>query len=67
MSDLGNDRDVLLTPELIRELLVELGDELANAGQVGELFIVGGAALALGYRGRESTHDIDGLFAVPEL
>jgi len=62
MSDLGNDGDVLLTPELIRELLIELGDELANVGQVGEVFIVGGAALALGYAGRESTHDIDGFF-----
>lgn len=62
MTGLESDDDALLTPELIRELLIELGDELATAGQVGELFLVGGAALALGYSGRESTHDIDGLF-----
>src|SRR5437763_344285 len=62
MTDFEPGNDALLTPEKIRELLNELGDELASAGKVGELFIVGGAALALAYGGRESTHDIDALF-----
>ena len=54
--------DDLLTGDRIRALLVELGDELAQLGESGELFLVGGAALALGYEAREATRDVDALF-----
>lgn len=62
MTDFESGDDALLTSEMIRELLNELGNELAAVGELGELFVVGGAALALAYGGRESTHDIDALF-----
>lgn len=52
----------LLTADQIRELLVELGDELAEQGESGELFVVGGAALAIAYGAREATRDVDALF-----
>lgn len=52
----------LLTGDRIRSLLEDLADELAAVGETGELFLVGGAALALGYDARESTRDVDALF-----
>ncbi len=54
--------DRLLSAEEIRALLVELGDELAQTGESGELFLVGGAAMALGYDAREATRDVDAVF-----
>lgn len=54
--------DDLLTSDRIRSLLEALGDELERTGESGELFVVGGAAIALGYGGRESTRDIDAVF-----
>lgn len=54
--------DRLLSAEEIRALLVELGEELAQIGESGELFLVGGAALALGYDAREATRDVDAVF-----
>jgi len=52
----------LLTGDRIRALLELLGDELARRGESGELFVVGGAAMALGYDAREATRDIDAVF-----
>ena len=46
----------------IRHLLGELGDDLASGGIRGEMFIVGGAAMALAYNTRRSTRDIDAVF-----
>lgn len=46
----------------IRRYLAELGDELASAGIRGEMFVVGGAAMALAYNTRRATRDIDGVF-----
>ena len=60
-SDASQD-DELLTGDRIRSLLKDLGDELAHLGESGELFLVGGAAMALGYDAREATRDIDALF-----
>lgn len=54
--------DDLLNGERIRSLLHELAEELGRVGETGELFLVGGAALALGYDARESTRDVDALF-----
>jgi len=53
---------MLLRKEEIRQLLAELGDELAAHGVRGELFVVGGAAMALAFNTRRATRDIDGVF-----
>ncbi|MDH4147262.1 MAG: DUF6036 family nucleotidyltransferase [Acidimicrobiia bacterium] len=50
------DRDEIL------ELLHELGAHLAERGLRGELFLVGGAAMALAYSTRRSTADLDAVF-----
>ena len=53
---------MLFDRETLRQLLTELGDELHAEGVRGELFMVGGAAMALAYNTRRSTRDIDGVF-----
>jgi len=50
------------TREQIRALLVELGADLERQGLRAEMFIVGGAALALAFNTRRTTRDIDGIF-----
>ncbi|MGH9133031.1 MAG: DUF6036 family nucleotidyltransferase [Ilumatobacteraceae bacterium] len=50
------DRDDIL------ELLHELGRRLDDQGVRGELFLVGGAAMALAYSTRRSTDDLDAVF-----
>ncbi len=46
----------------IQQLLAELGEDLAAEGVLGHVFIVGGAAMALGYNTRRTTADVDGVF-----
>lgn len=46
----------------IRELLVELGQRLDDRGVSARLFLVGGAAMALGFNSRRATRDLDGVF-----
>ncbi len=46
----------------IQALLAELDDELQHRGVRGELFVVGGAAMALAYTTWRSTRDIDAVF-----
>jgi hypothetical protein len=46
----------------IRELLTELGRRLAARGVAGELYVVGGAAIALAFDERRSTADVDAVF-----
>lgn len=53
---------MLFDREMLRQLLHELGEELHAKGVRGELFMVGGAAMALAYNTRRSTRDIDGVF-----
>jgi hypothetical protein len=50
------DREGLLTA------LRSLDEELATSGIRGEVFIVGGAAMALAYDARRATVDVDGIF-----
>jgi hypothetical protein len=46
----------------IVEALQALGDELSREGVRGQIFIVGGAAMALAYSTRRVTRDIDAVF-----
>lgn len=51
-----------LTQEQIRGLLLELGADLDGRGLRAELFVVGGAAMALAYNTRRATRDVDAVF-----
>ena len=53
---------MLLGHEAIRRYLTELGDELASEGVRGDMFVVGGAAMALAYNTRRATRDIGAVF-----
>lgn len=46
----------------ILKALQALGDELSSRGVKGQIFIVGGAAMALAYSTRRVTKDIDAVF-----
>ncbi|MDZ7577958.1 MAG: hypothetical protein U0904_07285 [Candidatus Nanopelagicales bacterium] len=56
----------LLDAATIETLLDELNDELVAWDVLGELYIVGGAAMTLTYAHRSATDDIDGLFGPEE-
>lgn len=51
-----------LTRDGILELLDDLGREMESRGQRAELFVVGGAAMALAFDARRATRDIDAVF-----
>lgn len=51
-----------LTRDELIQLLTELGAELDSRGVRGELFIVGGAAMALAFNARRLTCDVDAVF-----
>lgn len=55
-------RDNQFSRARILEALRALGAELASRGVRGEVFIVGGAAMALAYSTRRVTRDIDAVF-----
>ena len=55
------DADVMDNQEIVR-LLTELGRALVNRGLQGDMYVVGGAAMALAYDARRSTRDIDAIF-----
>lgn len=46
----------------IVDLLTDLGRRLAARGIAGEMYVVGGAAIALAFDERRSTRDIDAVF-----
>lgn len=52
-----------LDADRLRELFQELSDRLADRGQQAQLFVVGGAAMALEYDGGRVTRDVDAVFA----
>ncbi len=57
-----------LDAERLRELFRELSDRLAERDQRAQLFVVGGAAMALEYDGSRATRDVDAAFApAPEV
>jgi methylmalonyl-CoA mutase cobalamin-binding subunit len=51
-----------LDADRVRELLQELSDRLAARGVKANVFVVGGAAMALAYDDTRSTRDVDALF-----
>jgi hypothetical protein len=51
-----------LTRQRIMAALTGLGDRLASQGVHAQIFIVGGAAIALAYSDRRITRDIDAVF-----
>lgn len=52
----------MLTRERILELFGELDNELGRSGVRGDVFIVGGAAMAVAYEARPATRDIDAIW-----
>lgn len=52
----------LLDAEQIRGLLNELGGRLAARGLSAQLFLVGGAVIALAFNTRRATRDLDAIF-----
>lgn len=51
-----------LTRDDIRALFDELNTELDQAGERADIFLVGGAAIALAYDARRATRDLDAAF-----
>ncbi|MCE0459421.1 DUF6036 family nucleotidyltransferase [Curtobacterium flaccumfaciens] len=58
MSDEGEE----LNADRLGSLFQELSERLADAGEHAQLFVVGGAAIALAYDGGRVTRDVDALF-----
>lgn len=57
-----------LDADRVRALFAELSDRLAAAGVSAQLFVVGGAAMALAYDTGRVTRDVDALFMpAPEV
>ena len=54
--------DGLLGRAELERAFMELGDRLVRRGVVADLFIVGGAAMALAYDARRVTRDVDATF-----
>ena len=54
--------DPLLDRDRIRDLFRRLGERLLRRGVVGDIYVIGGAAMALAYDARRSTRDIDAVF-----
>jgi len=52
----------MLDREALLGLLEDLAGELSSEGVRGEMFVVGGGAMALAYNTRRSTRDIDAVF-----
>jgi predicted nucleotidyltransferase len=54
--------NVLLDREQLERAFTALGDRLIRRGVVADVFVVGGAAMALAYDGTRVTRDVDSLF-----
>jgi hypothetical protein len=57
-----SDPSPLLDRAGIEEAFRRLGDRLARRGVVADLYVFGGAAMALAYDSRRTTRDVDALF-----
>jgi hypothetical protein len=58
-----NADDPLLDRATIEDAFRRLGDRLARLGVVADLYVFGGAAMALAYDSRRATRDIDAVFS----
>ena len=56
-------REEFLTRDRAIEALTRLGGQLVAAGLVGDVYLVGGAAMVLAYDADRMTRDIDAVFA----
>jgi len=54
--------DPLLDRAAIRQVFGRLGERLLQRGVVADIYVFGGAAMALAYDSRRSTRDIDAVF-----
>jgi Nucleotidyltransferase of unknown function (DUF6036) len=54
--------DPFLDRKAIEAAFRRLGDRLARRGIVADIYVFGGAAMALTYNARRATHDIDAVF-----
>jgi predicted nucleotidyltransferase len=52
----------LLDRARIQDLFCRLGERLRRRGVVGDVYVIGGAAMALAYDARRATRDIDAVF-----
>ena len=52
----------LLDRRLIEDAFRRLGDRLARRGVVADIYVFGGAAMALAYDARRATRDVDAVF-----
>lgn len=57
-----SDTGPLLDRAGIEEVFRRLGDRLAKRGVVADIYVFGGAAMALAYDSRRATRDVDALF-----
>ena len=57
----------MLTSQRIRELFGLLDERLAAENTVGELYLVGGAVMALAFAARPATNDVDAVFVPKEI
>lgn len=56
------DTDPLLDRTAIEQAFRRLGEHLAGRGVVADVYVFGGAAMALAYDARRATRDIDAVF-----
>lgn len=54
--------DPLLDRAAIRQAFRRLGERLQQRGVVADIYVIGGAAMALAYDSRRATRDIDAVF-----
>lgn len=57
----------MLSKADIEKYLEALNDELRKKEAIGELYMVGGAVMCLVFNARESTKDIDAIFAPKDI
>ncbi len=57
-----NEGELLFDRSMIRTVFRTLGERLQRRGVVADIYVIGGAAMALAYDARRSTRDIDAIF-----
>jgi hypothetical protein len=61
------ENEPLLDRARIRDLFTRLGERLQRRGVVGDVYVIGGAAIALAYDARRATRDIDAVVLLTHL